>query len=157
MKKLIVAVVLVLVIGGATAGVLMWLEIGPFAKQSAADGGDGTPSTEATLKTPPEFVDVSPLLIPIFQGDKVVGTIDVQIKLEAESDDNAEKIKHLMPRLNDAFLRALYTLVPQLLKTEQRIDVDTVKRRLMSVGAKVAGPGVITNVLIQSMNDTQSN
>jgi flagellar basal body-associated protein FliL len=157
MKKLIIAVVLVLVIGGGAVGVLMWLEIGPFAKQPAADAGEGTASKEVALKAPPKFIDVSPLIIPIFQGDKVAGTIDILIKLEAESDENVSTIKHLMPRLNDGFLRALYTLIPQLLKTEQRIDVDTVKRRLMSVGEQVAGRGVIANVLIQSMNDSQSN
>ncbi len=154
MKKLILVVVLVLVLGGATVGVLMWLKIGPFAEQATADAEDGTTSTEAVPRTPPKFVDVSPLLIPIFQGDKVVGTVDIQIKLEAENEENVDKIKHLMPRLNDAFLRALYTLIPQLLKKEQRIDLDTVKRRLQSVGNKITGPGVITNVLIQSLSDS---
>lgn len=155
MKKLFIAVILLLMIAGITAGVLKWLEIGPFAlDQAATGGGEGT--AVPNLGKQPEFVEVSPLLIPVFEGDKVVTTVQIQVTLETTNEDNKVEVKRLMPRLNDAFLRALYTLVPQLMKKGGRMDVDVIKRRLQSVGTKVAGEGVISNVLIQSITDTSS-
>jgi len=153
MKKLVIAVILVLMIAGITVGVLKWRGIGPFAQQPAS-GDEGTAAS--TLGEQPLFVDVPQLLIPVFEGDKVATTVQIQITLETSSEDNKVKVKHLMPRLNDAFLRALYTLVPQLLKKGTQIDVDVVKLRLQSVATKVAGEGVISRVLIQSITDTSA-
>lgn len=146
-KKLVIAVAIMLMLAGATISVLKWLGIGPFGASDAAE-------TEATGTTPGEplhFVTMDVLVIPIFQGEKVAATVQIQLKLEATNLENTSKITHLLPRLNDAFLRDLYGFIPRHLRKEERLDVALIKDRLQLVGDKVAGPGVIKSVLVQAV------
>ncbi len=147
MKKPALAVAIMLMLAGATIGVLKWLGIGPF-------GDGGAVETEATGTTPgepPRFVTMDVLVIPIFQGEKVAATVQIQLKLEATNVENASEIARLLPRLNDAFLRDLYGFIPRHLRKEERLDVALIKDRLQMVGDKVAGPGVIKSVLVQAV------
>jgi len=152
-KKLVIAVALVLMIAGAAVGVLKWLGIGPFSKAKDT-------TTEATVaaggapQDAPRFITMDALVIPVFKGERVAATIQIQVKLETAGVDNESKIAHLMPRLNDAFLRDLYGFLPRHLRKENRIDLSIIKRRLQRLGDKVAGPGVIKAVLIQSVIET---
>ena len=147
MKKIVIAVAVVLMLTGATVSVLKFLGIGPF--------GDGdVVETEATGTTPDEplhFVTMDVLVIPIFQGEKVAATVQIQLKLEAADVESASKIARLLPRLSDAFLRDLYGFIPRHLRKEERLDVALIKDRLQLVGDKVAGPGVIKSVLVQAV------
>lgn len=149
MRKLVIAFAIVMMIAGGTISVLKWLEVGPFvateeqiAEESEFEEGE-----------PPRFIDMDPLAIAIFQGDKVVATIQIQFKLEALGADNEAKITRLIPRLDDAFLRDLYAFLPRLLKKEERISVVIIKKRLQMVANKVTGPGTIKDILIQSVVD----
>ncbi len=147
MKKLAIAVAIMLMLAGATIGVLKWLGIGPF-------GDGGAVETEATGTTPGEplrFVAMDVLVIPIFQGEKVAATVQIQLKLEAASVENQLEIARLLPRLNDAFLSDLYGFIPRHLRKEERLDIALIKDRLQMVGDKVAGPGVIKSVLVQAV------
>lgn len=149
MKKIVIAVAVVLMLAGATVSVLKFLGIGPFG-----DGGDDVVETEATGTTPgeaPNFVTMDVLVIPIFQGDTVAATVQIQLKLEAADVESASEIVRLLPRLGDAFLRDLYGFIPRHLRKEERLDVALIKDRLQMVGDKVAGPGVIKSVLVQAL------
>ncbi len=152
MKKLVIAVAVILMLAGATVSVLKWLGIGPF-------GGGGAVETEATGTTPrepPRFVTMDVLVIPIFQGEKVAATVQIQLKLEATNLENASEIARLLPRLYDAFLRDLYGFIPRHLRKKERLDVALIKDRLQMVGDKVAGPGVIKSVLVQAVLENPS-
>ncbi len=147
MKKIVIAVAVMLMLAGATVSVLKWLGIGPFGSGDAVE-------TEATGTTPGEplhFVTMDVLVIPIFQGEKVAATVQIQLKLEAANVENESEIAHMLPRLNDAFLRDLYGFIPRHLRKEEHVNVALIKERLQMVGDKVAGPGVIKNILVQAL------
>jgi hypothetical protein len=91
------------------------------------------------------------LVIPVIQGERVAATVQIQLKLETDTVDNASEIARLLPRLSDAFLRDLYGFIPRHLRKEEHLDVVLIKDRLQLVGDKVAGPGVIKNVLVQAV------
>lgn len=148
MKKLVIAFAFILMIAGGTISVLKWLEIGPFAPNGEVDVVDQVDPGE-----PPRFIDMDPLSIPIFQGDKVAATIQIQFMLEAVGADNEAKITRLLPRLGDAFLRDLYSFIPRLLKKEERISVVIIKQRLQMIADEVTGPGIIDDILVQSVVD----
>ena len=93
------------------------------------------------------------LVISIFQSNAVAATIQIQVKLKTNGDDNVIKIKYLMPVINDACLRNLHSFLPRLLKTKERLDVLIIKQRLQLITDKVAGKGLIKNVLVQSVID----
>ncbi len=149
MKKLIFIFSLLVMLSGATVSLLKWMKLGPFQSEGVAkeeviqeEDGDNT-----------VFIDMEPLGIPIFQGSKVAATIQIQVKLQTYGEKNAEKIKYIMPVITDAFIRDLHSFMPRLLKAEERVDVLIIKQRLQFIGDKVAGKGLIRNVLVQSVID----
>lgn len=148
MKKIIIIVAVIVIIAGGTVGVLKWLQIWPFAPKAVVVKEEPPPP-------PPIFVAMDPLLIPVFSGDKVAATFQIQFKLETTGKKNEDKINELMPRLNDIFLRDLYVFIPRLLRKNQNIDVPVIKRRLQLLADKLAGKGVINAILIQSLSDIQ--
>jgi flagellar basal body-associated protein FliL len=96
---------------------------------------------------------MDPMAIPVFQGNRVAATVQIQIKLETNDEDKADRIKKMMPIIADAFVRDLHSFMPRLLRAEERIDVLIIKQRLQLIGDMVAGKGTITNVLVQSIID----
>ena len=168
MKKLLILVGALFLIAGGTVSVMKWMNLGPFQEMAAQQ--EEAPS-EPTL-----LVDMEPLLIPIFQGDKVAATLQFQVKLETIGSENAAKIQYLMPKINDLFMRELYGFMPRLIKVikeEQKIDflgllkkeqpkeeqqkagqqfhVLVINQRLKLISDKFIGPDLVTKVLVQSV------
>ncbi len=150
MKKLILLFLMLLMLIGGTAGALVLLELGPFKLKK---GEVSKKIFKKQEKDTTIFIDMDPLAIPIFQGNKVAATIQILVKLETNSEDNAEIIKDRMPVITDAFVRDLHSFMPRLLKAKERVDVLIIKQRLKMVADKVAGKGLIQNVLVQSILD----
>ena len=97
MKKILILVGALLLIAGGTVSVMKWMNLGPFQEKTAQQ--------EETPLEPTLLVDMEPLLIPIFQGDKVAATLQFQVKLETIGSENAAKIQYVMPKINDLFMR----------------------------------------------------
>jgi flagellar FliL protein len=152
MKKLIIIFAVLLMLGGATVSVLKVLKMGPFAP--APDDASSEGGVHEAPPEPPRFVEVAQMYVPIFAGDSVATTIQIQIKLETPDEESEATLVRMMPRLNDAFLRYLYSSLPRLLSKDERLDVAVIKRRLQSVADKIVGPGLVENVLVQSVTDT---
>ena len=150
MKKIALAVAIMLMLAGAAIGALKWLGIGPFGDPAEVEATGTTPDE------PLHFVTMDVLVIPIFQGEKVAATVQIQLKLEATNLESASEIARLLPRLNDAFLRDLYGFIPRHLRKKERLDLALIKDRLQMVGDKVAGPGVIKSVLVQAVLENPS-
>ena len=147
MKKLILLFLMLLMLIGGTAGSLILLELGPYTPKK----GEVRKVIQKQEKDTTVFIDMDPLAIPIFQGNKVAATIQILVKLETNSEDNAEIIRDRMPVITDAFVRDLHSFMPRLLKAKEQVDVLIIKQRLKMVADKVAGKGLIQNVLVQSV------
>ncbi len=145
MKKLIIVFVVVLLLAGGAFSVMKWMKMGPFAEE-------GQEQEAPAPVEPPRFLDMEGLNIPIFQGERVAAIIQIQLKIETIGDENSEKVKKLLPRLGDAFLRELYVYLPRLIKKEEQLNVLLIKRRLQREADKVAGKGVVNNILVQSIS-----
>ena len=148
MKKFIIIVFILLLLVGGGIGGMTFMGMGPFA----------TPADEEVEEEIPEipsvYVDIDPLSIPIFKGDRVVATLMIVIKVETQGDDNAKLITKVLPRIGDAFLRDMYVQLPIMLQKQGRFNIPDISRRLEKIAAKFVGPDVITGVLIQSLTDT---
>jgi len=149
MKKLIFLIFLFVMLVGVTGGSLYFLEIGPFKPKK----GEARRSFQKKEKDTTVFIDMDPLAIPIFQGNRVAATIQIQVKLETNNKSNAETINNRLPVITDAFVRDLHGFMPRLLKAKERVDVLIIKQRLQMVSDKVVGKGVVRNVLVQSVLD----
>lgn len=149
MKKLVILFGLLLMLVGGTVTSLKYLKVGPFVETEEEKKEVVEEEVEDTTK----FVDMDPLAISIFQGNAVAAIIQIHLKLETNGEDNVVKIKHIMPVITDAFLRDLHSFLPRLLKAEERLDILIIKQRLQLISDKVAGKGLIKNVLVQSVID----
>ena len=150
MKKLLLIFGLLIMLGGGTVGALKFFKLGPFQGDEVVEEKQ---EQEEEVEDTTLFVDMEPLAIPIFQGNKVAATVQIQVKLETNGKKNVEKIKRMMPVITDAFVRDLHSFMPRLLKAKERIDVLIIKQRLQLISDKIAGKGLIKNVLVQSVID----
>ena len=148
MKKLLLIFGLLVMLCGSTVGTLKFLKLGPFQGEEVVEEKPEE-QVEATIL----FVDMEPLAIPIFQGNRVAATVQIEVKLLTNGKDNVERIKKIMPVITNAFVRDLHSFIPRVLKAEERIDVLIIKQRLQLISNKVAGKGLIKNVLVQSVID----
>ena len=148
MKKLLLIFGLLVMLCGGTVSVLKFLKLGPFQEEEVVEEKPEE-QVEATIL----FVDMEPLAIPIFQGNRVAATVQIEVKLLTNGKDNVERIKKIMPVITNAFVRDLHSFMPRVLKAEERIDVLIIKQRLQLISNKVAGKGLIKNVLVQSVID----
>ena len=148
MKKLLLIFGLLVMLCGGTVSVLKFLKLGPFQEEEVVEEKPEE-QVEATIL----FVDMEPLAIPIFKGNRVAATVQIEVKLVTNGKDNVERIKKIMPVITNAFVRDLHSFMPRVLKAEERIDVLIIKQRLQLISNKVAGKGLIKNVLVQSVID----
>lgn len=151
-RKIAIAAAVFLMVCGGALGVLKQMEWWPFEPdnpnaQSASADSNQPPE-------PPRFIDMDVLVVPVFAGDRPVGTIQIHIKLETSGAENEEALNRLMPRLSDAFLSDLYVFIPRLLRKSGDLDVIAIKQRLQRVALKTAGKGRVENVLVQSVTET---
>jgi len=152
MKKVILFLLLLILVIGAAIGTLYFLKLGPFEEKAQQKTPEQI-ELEKDVKT--ESVAIKPFTIPMFQGERVAGSIQVQFALEV-SKGQEETINAKMVRLEDAYLRDLYVFMPRLLRNKEKLDIAALKRRLLLITRKVLGSEDsqhVKDVLIQSVAD----
>jgi flagellar basal body-associated protein FliL len=152
MKKIVIILSIILIIGGALVGTMKYLELGPFALKVAKVI---KVVNEDELKS--IFIDIEPIPVTVFKGNVPIASIQIQIKLETKSNDKAIKIQRMLPRISDTFLKDLHAFVPRLLKEKERINVFILKQRLKLISDRNFGQGLIYDILVQSVDDTISD
>jgi flagellar basal body-associated protein FliL len=150
MKKVVILLVLLLVVAGGAVGALYFLKLGPFEDKTPVQKSQEEIELEREATT--TTVSIKPFTIPMFQGERVAGSIQVQFELEVPIGKE-EEITSKMVRLEDAYLRDLYVFMPRLLRNAEKLDINKLKRRLMRITEKVVGPDLVEDVLIQSVAD----
>jgi len=143
MKKMVMIFAFLVMLGGGTASMLKYLELGPFQDLEKKDKPKEVAKVEDTIT-----IDMDPLVTTIFQENRVAALVQMELKLETVGDKSAERIKYLMPVISDAFLKDMHTFMPRLLKAEERVDAEIIRQRLQLIGDKVVGKGLIRNVVI---------
>jgi flagellar basal body-associated protein FliL len=153
-KLLIIIVAGFLMFAGATVSIMQQMELGPFAPDEDAAAGQPGAATRPPSKTqePPKFVTMDPLVVPVIQGNRVAATIQIQLQLET-SEDKMTLLKKMMPRLKDAYIRDLHNYIPRLLRGKKELDLAMLKQRLVIIGERAIGKGLMSDVLIQSVLD----
>lgn len=149
MKKIILLVLALLVLIGA--GVGGYVMFGP------KPGKEGEHQEEAPKKKervgPPVYVQVGPMIVPVLGAKKVEQNIMVTVSLEVDDDTVKEQVRNQSPRLIDAYVQALYGGIDKGQVVDgQVINIPALKTKLQETTDKVLGPGVVHDVLIQSVS-----
>ena len=156
MKKIGIIVALLVFIAGGSVGALKVFEIGPFAptaEELAALGADGAAKRIGGLfAARPSYIEMPALMIPIFDDTDLIGNIQILYKLEVYGGKNKKAVTKLQTKLNDALIRDFTYYIPRTLRRNQNLDVALIKYRIMLVLNRVLGEGVVSDALIQAMN-----
>jgi hypothetical protein len=113
-------------------------------------------SEEAEEAKGPQFVSIGPLTVPVIRDGRIYQYVRITVKLEAKDGTDAEKITGMIPSLNDAYLTNLYGAF-YVGKDMQGplVDLDRIRERLSRANDRVLPAGLVQNILIQHVN--QSN
>lgn len=149
MKKLIVVVIALLLVAGA--GVGGWF----FFLQTDAVAAELDRSTEP--RPDPVYVTFKPMLLPLIGSDQIDQLINITVALEVADQASADRVVSMTPKLNDAYIQALYGTLSRsdALTKGGVVDVSIIKRRLVEVSARVLGAGLVKDALIQMVIQRQ--
>lgn len=95
------------------------------------------------------FYTMKPFTLPLMEDGRVIEHFTLVVALELADEDMRSKVYHLTPRLRDAMYRLLFQMVTFRLKGSGLPPVDIFKRNLTKVVEKLAGPELVTSLLVQ--------
>lgn len=121
------------------------------AEHGGGEGGEGGEKA-AEAATGPQFVSVGPLSVPILRDGKTIQTLLLVAALEVDGGDHKKQVEAYLPLLKDAYLSSLYgSLHATGAGPTRLVDVSYIRTRLEGANAKVLPPGLVTNVLLQQV------
>ena len=140
-KKVIVlgALALLLAVGGGGAA---WMMLG--------QGHEGEAEAAETVEAKPgAYIEVPPMTVNLRSGDGKPRFLKLRFILVAGDPSNEEKINEKLPLILDGFQPFLRELRPEDLAGSAA--VFRLKEEMLARAARVAGPGIVTDVLIQDL------
>ena len=100
-----------------------------------------------------EFVELSPLVLPIVDNDGVSQTVSVVVALEVADSGAAETVKAMQPKLTDAYIEDMYGVLSEHAALKGGVlQVSMIKKRLNKITNYVLGDDVVQGVLLQVVN-----
>lgn len=93
----------------------------------ASEGGAEKP------KDAPMYVDFKNIVVPVIKKNGSTGVIALSMMAEVKDEKTQATITDNMPRLRDAFIRALYGNLEgnRFVREDGALDIDRIKTRLM--------------------------
>ena len=110
-----------------------------------------TPALAAEDKKAPEgnYVDVSPVALPIVADGVLINFVFVQLRLNLTPRADMTKLREKEPYFRDALVRMAYRTPFVRPDSYIKIDEKALTSRMMAEATRIAGPGAILNVQIQ--------
>jgi len=115
------------------------------APAGAAGHGDGEVS-----RTELVYEKIYALTVNLFARHRVNGQLEVSLDLEAKARD-AAMLKHLRPRLEDAYTRQLTRFGQTILDTRRPLDLRRLEDALQASTDEVLGKGKATVLLYSAV------
>ena len=159
MKKLVIAVAVLLMLAGGTVSILKYLQIGPFeltpeeiAAQTAVD--PATEKARSFFEERPRYIEMDPIQVPVFQDNGVAGTIMIHYKIEVMNLENERLLSKSKRQLGDALIKDFSYYIPRTLRNNKTLDVTLIKYRIIMVAERLFGEKKVSDALIQAMTST---
>ena len=97
----------------------------------------------------PVFVNLPPIVLPVFSGNHVARQAGLVLALELEPGKTEAELEPNRRKLYDAFIADLYALYDELSAENRVIEPQIIKQRLFGTSERILGPGFVHQVLIQ--------
>ena len=142
MKRLVILLVLLVLLGGG--GFAAWTYGMPIYEQMQAE--------KAAQKPEPLYVDLTPLVVPVIENNRVTHHLTLAISVEVAGQSGDARLREAMPRIIDAFTTELHGLMSLEFIRQGGVELPVVKQRLLLAGERELGPEVVTDVLIKAVD-----
>lgn len=148
MKKLIIAFIALLILGGGGFGAYLFFN--KPAEATETQEAKKEEEKDVAAAAPPSFVEMKPLVLPVVDKQGVSQIISIVISLETDDPAKVEEIKMMQPRLTDAYIQGMYgVLNSQAVMADGVLQVNYIKGKLNSITTKVMGKDKVKDVLLQ--------
>ncbi len=149
MRILMIIIVALVLVSGAGAGAFFYFH--QSAEASVGKTDEHAAKKEEKKVNTDAFVEMDPLILPVIGNHGVSQTVSFVIVLEVEDEKTADIVKHLTPRLKDAYIQDMYGVLSRknVMSPDGTINVGMVKERLGKVSQTVLGDDMVKDVLLQ--------
>ena len=130
------------------ASVLLWelAESGSsLAESSGAASGDSV------------LLPLPPFSATLFDGDEPIGILSTIVILEISGEDERAAVLENLPKLRDAFIRALNQLAVNEGRLGQEYGPIGIKRAFQVVADHLLGQGVVDEVLVEGISRSRNS
>ena len=142
MKKILIAVVALLLLGGG--GAFFLLSSDGKTKNQSAHG-------EAAMDETHIYLQLDPITATIFRDQQPAGVFTAAVTLEIADEGARTDIIRSRRRLRDAMFRELHAMFEREEYTGRKVDVASVKRRMLMVARRELGEDVVVDVFIETL------
>lgn len=97
----------------------------------------------------PNFVELKPFFIPVFQGKRITRHVELIVSVQASDGESLPVVQASANRLQASYLRELTNYINLLYSETGDIDLYYIKRRLLYVGRRDLGEDKLHDVLIR--------
>lgn len=158
MRMIIIAIAALVVLGGGGAGAYYY-----FSQQADASAGSEVGENHEEIQKAEkekkkehnkggyvELVELDPLVLPIVDNNGVSQTVSMVIALEVWSAEDAGTVAMMFPKLKSAYIQDMYGMLSRHATLKGGvIQVSDIKRRLSRISDDVLGEDVVSEVLVQ--------
>lgn len=101
----------------------------------------------------PMFVEIDQIVIPIIKSNGKTGVVSLSLVAEVENAEADEQVRNYMPRLKDAYIRALYgdVIARKMTTKEGMLDMVQLKNRLIKTSNYVLKTAAVKDILLDKM------
>ncbi|MGB4101326.1 MAG: hypothetical protein WBK91_05420 [Alphaproteobacteria bacterium] len=113
---------------------------------------EGAPKARETDGGDKVYVSIGPIILPVVTDDGPQQIITMIVSLQVEDIEGSDKVRQQLPRLVDAYMRALYGRLDRNTMHHGRIvNIDFIKRMVGRATDEILGKGIVEDVLIQAI------
>ena len=143
MKKILIPVIALLVLGGG--GAFFFLGSGGDKSADAAGHGEVSHDEEHI------YLQLDPITATIFREQQPAGVFTAAVTLEIANESLRTDIVETRRRLRDAMFKELHAMFEREEYTGRKVDVDAVKRRMLLVSRRELGEDVVVDVFVKTL------
>lgn len=122
----------------------------------AAAGGGEEEEAPAASRSGFEFVSLDPLILPIIDKNGISQTLSIVVSIEVTRTSHADRVRTLKPRLQDAFIQEMYGVLNRHAAYKGGLlQVQMLKERLGKISRRVLGDDIVSDVLLQVVQQRQ--
>lgn len=99
------------------------------------------------------YVTMAPMILPVIDERGLQEVVSLVVAIEVKDEEGMQHVNDLAPKLNDAYMRALYGKIDgTVYRNGQFLDVTKLKAKLANATVNIMGQGAVKDVLIQDVN-----